>query len=132
MANHNVEALKGVDNVVFTCSGCYKTFKNDYPEIVGKLPFSVMHITQYLNEELNKGKLELKNPINMTVTYHDPCHLGRHAKIYDEPRAVLSAIPGIELKEMYPTRENSWCCGAGGGVKISDPYLAIDIASDRL
>lgn len=132
MVNHNVEALKGVDNVVFTCSGCYKTFKNDYPEIVGKLPFNIIHITQYLNEELNKGKLNLKNPINMTVTYHDPCHLGRHAKVYDEPRNILSAIPGIELKEMYPTRENSWCCGAGGGVKISNPDLSVEIASDRL
>lgn len=132
LARHNVEALKGAKRVVFSCAGCFRQFKEDYPQFVGELPFETLHISQLLSDLIKEGELKMTEPIAQKVTYHDPCHLGRHLKIYYEPREVLRAIPGIELVEMYPAKENAWCCGGGGGVKVSYPKMAVEIASDKL
>ncbi|MHA1649108.1 MAG: (Fe-S)-binding protein [Candidatus Helarchaeota archaeon] len=135
LAEHNVEAIqkKGVKNVVIHCAGCYRTFVKDYPEILGKeLPFKVYHATEFFLDLVNQGKLKLTKNINKKLSYHDPCHIGRAAEIYEPPRELLKKIPGIELVEMKRNRENAWCCGAGGGVKSAFPELAVEIAQDRI
>jgi len=131
LAKENVEMLKDAEEVVFSCAGCYKTFKEDYPKIVGDLPFKIYHITEYIEKLLKEGKLTL-GEVRKRVTYHDPCHLGRGAGLYDAPRNILRSIPGLEFVEMYPTKQASWCCGAGGGVKSAFPELAVDIAANKI
>ena len=102
-----------------------------------------MYISQYLLELINEGRLEPTKEYGKTVTYHDPCYLGRHNDIYDEPRDVLKKIPGLELIEMTDSRKNSLCCGGGGGRiwmdtpkedRFSDIRLvqAIDVGANEL
>lgn len=114
----NLEYFKsrGVDEILTFCPGCYRAFTCDYPNIEPSFNLEVKHISQFLKELKNGGKLVFKNPIPMKVTYHDPCHLARHCGIYDEPREVIRAIPGIEFFDLIRSREDAKCCGAGGGV----------------
>jgi heterodisulfide reductase subunit D len=139
VAQHNVnEAEKtGAETIVTTCSGCYRTWKKDYTQEYKDLlnanhNFEILHTTELLEQILKKGELQPKNNIKMRVTYHDPCHLGRHMGTYDPPRKLLQAIPDIELVEMPRTRENAWCCGSGGGVKSGYPEWAIEISNERV
>lgn len=112
-SNISAFAEAGVNKIVTTSPHCYHTFKNEYPEFGGN--FEVVHFAQYLAELIKQGRLNLTKEVNKRVAYHDPCYLGRHNNIYDEPRQILNSIPGLELVEMPNYRENSLCCGGGGG-----------------
>jgi len=103
----------------------------DYPR-VGKLNFEVLHTVEYLTRLLKQGKLHFKHPVNRTVTYHDPCHLGRATGGFNAPRTIMNAIPGLELIEMPRNREYSRCCGAGGGLKAGYPDVQNKMAQRRV
>jgi heterodisulfide reductase subunit D len=131
---HNVDVVRslGVKRVVMTCPSCYHSWHHVYPQIVGELGFEVIHATEWMAEALEQGRLPLKMGRPMVVTYHDPCDLGRKGGIYDAPRKVLQAIPGVDLVEMDSRRETSLCCGGGGNLETFDPDLGAEVASKRI
>ena len=118
----NTEVLKG-EKIITSCAGCYKTLKEDYEGL------DVIHISQLLDELIRDGKLNLEKG-ELDVTYHDSCHLARHMEVFDEPRNVIGAL--ANLVEMENNRENSLCCGAGGGVKSAYPEIATQMAMTRI
>ncbi|MFC2114070.1 (Fe-S)-binding protein [Bacteroidota bacterium] len=115
LAKENIKTFidHGVKRILVSSPHCYHTFKNEYPEFM--VYFEVVHITQYIFELIEAGRLKLSKEYEKKVTYHDPCYLGRHNGIYDEPRNILQQISALELTEMAETREDSFCCGGGGG-----------------
>jgi Fe-S oxidoreductase len=115
LARENMKAFieHGVKKILVSSPHCYHAFKNDYAEF--KFNFEVVHISQYLFQLINEGRLNPTKEYGKKVTYHDPCYLGRHNDIFDEPRGVLKKISGLELVEMADAREESLCCGMGGG-----------------
>lgn len=125
----NVEAIAslGVETLILSCAGCYRMFKIEYPKFVD-VPFEVLHMSEFLA----KQDLKLKPLGDLKVTYHDPCHLGRHCNVYDAPREVMMKFPDINFKEMKYNRSTSHCCGGGGGVRSAYPEEAKDIAGTRL
>ena len=134
-AIHNIEALKarGVKKVLYACAGCFRATKIDWPRFYGKeMPFEAIHLSQFLAEQIKAGKVKWEKSMDMTVTYHDPCHLGRHVGVFEEPRYVLNNLPGIKFVEMKRNRDEQRCCGAGGGVKAGIPDLALGVAKARM
>ncbi len=115
LAGNNIEVFKkaGVKKILVTSPHCYHTFKDEYPEQGGD--FEVVHLAQYLDTAMREGRIQLNKPVNRRVAYHDSCCLGRYAGIYDEPRRILQAIPGLELVEMKDNREYALCCGGCAG-----------------
>jgi Fe-S oxidoreductase len=162
--NKNLDVIesKGIETVVFSCAGCYDTFKVDYP-LYRNYNFRVLHVVELFDELVETGQLKLTNEVSLTVTYHDPCHLGRNAEgyeewdgdvvdlmpmisinmppkpkrtgakgIYDAPRNILKKIPGLKLVEMERIKEYAYCCGAGAGVKSAFPEFALTTAKTRI
>ena len=115
LAKDNIKAFidSGVKKILVSSPHSFHTFKNEYPEFM--VHFEVVHISQYLNELIAGGRLKLTGEFPKTVTYHDPCYAGRHNGIFDEPRQILSSVSGLNLVEMPDNREDSLCCGGGGG-----------------
>ncbi len=157
MMEHNVKVFNdlGVKEVITSCAGCYETLKVDYSRYGFEKNFEVKHSSEYINQLIKEGKLELKE-VPMKVTYHDPCHLGRRADpwvgawngnkllrpesyirrgrkgLYEPPREILRNIPGVDLVEMERIKEYAWCCGSGGGVKSAFGDFAIWTAKERI
>jgi heterodisulfide reductase subunit D len=128
LSKENSEILSRYDRVVTSCAGCFKTISQDYKGNGDRR--QSLHSVQLLSELIRAGKLR-PHELKAKVTYHDPCHLGRHTGIYDAPREVLRSIPGVDLIEMKNSRELSRCCGAGAGVKTANPAVSLEIAKKR-
>lgn len=122
----------GVKTIITHCPGCLRTFRDKYPKFLEDWDFEVLHVIQLIAQKIESGEIQFKKPVNMKITYHDPCHLGRLAGIIDEPRLILNAIPGIELVEMKHIGYQSHCCGAGGGLMAVDYELVGNITDSRL
>ncbi|MGD8816354.1 MAG: (Fe-S)-binding protein [Acidobacteriota bacterium] len=124
----NVEAItaSGAKKVVTTCAECYRTLKLDYPRDFGRQSWSVQHISEFIAEKVDAGEIAFNGSgTKGTVTYQDPCRLGRHSGVYDEPRTVLDNIPDVELVEMERNREGSLCCGTSS-------WINCDITSKQI
>lgn len=123
LISKNLESFKqhGISRIITNCPGCYSTFSKNYD-------IKVEHITQVIWKNIEKLKLK---SFNEQITYHDPCHLGRHSDIYDEPRYILKALD-FEVIESNQTRENTLCCGAGGGLRNNAPKISSKIAKLRI
>ncbi len=132
LARENIKTFveHGVKKILVSSPHCYHTFTNEYPEFM--VSFEIVHTSQYLHQLISEGRLELANEYGGKVTYHDPCYLGRHNGIYDEPRAVLNAVPGLEFSELAEVREDSLCCGMGGGRVWFETPLAERFSTLRL
>jgi Fe-S oxidoreductase len=162
-AQQNMALIKnaGVKQVVTACADGYQTFKVLYDQHGLKGDLQVFHISEYIDNLIQAGSLKLKKKVDLSVTYHDPCRLGRLGEpwihwegkkipgdrfvfdppktyrrgtfgVYEPPRRILNSIPGVKLTEMTRIKEYSWCCGAGGGVAESNPEFAKWTALERI
>jgi len=115
LARENIKTFidHGVKKILVSSPHCYHTFKNEYPDF--RANFEVIHVTQLLFQLIQEGKIEFTKEYGKKVTYHDPCYLGRHNGIFEEPRGILKKVPGLELAELPESRIDSLCCGGGGG-----------------
>jgi len=143
-AENNMDAWKNarVKTVVTACADGYYTMKRLYPEVGSS--FEVMHIVEFIDRLIQEGKLKFTREVPLTVTYHDPCHLGRRdtdriyvpgqptTGVYQPPRDILKSIPGVNFVEMFRIKEYAWCCGAGGGVREAYPELSLWTAGERI
>lgn len=133
-ARHNVDKVRklGAKTLVTGCASCYHVWSHVYPEILGEnLGFRLVHATEMLSELILEGKL-VPNELNETVTYHDPCDLGRNSGVLAAPRNIINSIPGINFVEMATCGEESTCCGGGGNLQGADQGLADAIAQKRI
>jgi glycolate dehydrogenase FAD-linked subunit len=121
----------GIKEIVTTCAGCYRTFKDLYPKHDGASQLQIYHTVEYLEKLIADGKLIFNGGAKRKVAYHDPCDIGRHMNIYDPPRNVLRAIPSVELIEFPQNRNLAKCCGGGGGLKAFDTEMSLEISYKR-
>jgi len=142
LAEKNLKVFKdhSVGKIITHCPACFMIFKKEYSKVLGKKwDIEVLHMTEVLNEKLKiknsklieNWKLKIENSSQRLVAYHDPCHLGRQMGVYDPPREVIKSL-GYEIKEMDLSKNQSFCCGGGGGVQSNELELANKVAKDRI
>ncbi len=134
LVEHNVATVRrtGARRLITGCPSCYHTWLHDYPRIMGEpLGFEVQHLSQLLEELIAGGHIKL-GEFERSVTYHDPCDLGRSSGVYDAPRNVIRSIPGISLTEMEENRRNALCCGGGGDVAMTNEELVDAVGRRRV
>jgi Fe-S oxidoreductase len=131
LARQNIETLDaaGVRTIVATCAHCFNTLAKEYPQLGGR--YDVIHHTELLARLVREGRLTPVTPVAETITYHDPCYLGRHNRVFNPPREILGALPGATVVELPRTRERSFCCGAGGARMWMDETLGSRINENR-
>ncbi len=131
LGQQNVEVLNeiGARKIVATCAHCFNTLANEYPQLGGN--YEVVHHTQLLNQLVSDGRLTPVTPLDTTITYHDPCYLGRHNRVFSPPREILEALPGSTFKEMPRNSERSFCCGAGGARMWMEENLGSRVNENR-
>jgi Fe-S oxidoreductase len=132
LAERNVDTLAdaGVTKVIANCPHCFNTLRNEYPEYGGR--YEVIHHSQLLTQLLEQGRLRPSDRIDATVAYHDPCYLGRHNSVYEDPRAALASVPGVQTVEMPRHGERALCCGAGGARMWMEEQIGKRINQERM
>ncbi|HEX9554093.1 MAG TPA: (Fe-S)-binding protein [Streptosporangiaceae bacterium] len=132
LAQQNVETLNeaGARKVIASCPHCFNTLSNEYPQLGGN--YEVIHHTQLLARLVKEGKLKPVTPIDEKITYHDPCFLGRHNKVYTPPREIMEQVPGVQAQEMHRCKERGFCCGAGGARMWMEERIGKRINAERI
>ncbi|MFC4591329.1 (Fe-S)-binding protein [Sphaerisporangium corydalis] len=132
LAQQNIETLNeaGVKKIVATCPHCFNTLANEYPQLGGM--FEVVHHTQLLAKLVEEGRLTPITPIEERITYHDPCFLGRHNKVYAQPRDIMAKVPGVQTQEMHRCKDRGFCCGAGGARMWMEERIGKRINTERV
>jgi heterodisulfide reductase subunit D len=130
-SDHNIAAVKkkGAQKVVFACPSCFQMWREYYP--YEEFGIEIIHGSQFLMHLLQQNRVPLQE-LDLTVTYHDPCDLGRGARVFDAPRKVIQSIPGVQFVELPNNRENCNCCGGGGNLEMIDPELSTKIAKSKI
>ncbi|MFF7258038.1 (Fe-S)-binding protein [Streptomyces microflavus] len=121
---------KSSKKIVATCPHCFNTIANEYPQLGGE--YEVIHHTQLLQHLIDEGKLIPVTPVEGLITYHDPCYLGRHNKIYTPPREIIAKVPGLRNEEMHRHKERGFCCGAGGARMWMEERIGKRVNNERV
>jgi Fe-S oxidoreductase len=132
LAQQNIETLNeaGAKKIIASCPHCFNTIANEYPQLGGN--YEVMHHTQVLARLVSEGKLKPVNPIEEKITYHDPCFLGRHNRVFTPPREIMAQVPGVQAQEMHRCKERGFCCGAGGARMWMEERIGKRINIERI
>jgi Fe-S oxidoreductase len=132
LAEQNIATLNeaGARKIVASCPHCFNTLANEYPQLGGD--YEVIHHTQLLARLVEEGKLTPVNPVEEKITYHDPCFLGRHNRIFTAPREIMERVPGVRAQEMHRCKERGFCCGAGGARMWMEERIGKRINTERI
>jgi Fe-S oxidoreductase len=132
LAQQNIETLNeaGAKKIIASCPHCFNTIANEYPQLGGN--YEVIHHTQLLARLVSDGKLRPVIPIEEKITYHDPCFLGRHNKVFTPPREIMEQVPGVQAQEMHRCKERGFCCGAGGARMWMEERIGKRINTERI
>ncbi|MEV5162441.1 (Fe-S)-binding protein [Streptomyces sp. NPDC053728] len=126
----STKKAKATKKIVATCPHCFNTIANEYPQLGGE--YEVIHHTQLLQHLVDEGKLIPVTPVEGLITYHDPCYLGRHNKIYTPPREIIAKVPGLRNEEMHRHKERGFCCGAGGARMWMEERIGKRVNNERV